>query len=101
MQDERITPSQTPAEKVAVELGALITAGEYSLPNNVWSAPVDVMLTAAHHVARNWGEYGYSLALEDGSFGWSLFRGHHSDGSNFWFVVDRYCNVADLPEMPR
>ena len=90
------TISDTPAARIVAELGELITAGEYSLPNSVRSAPVDVVMTAASHLARNWGEYGYSLALEGGSFGWSLFRGHHSDGSNFWFVVDRYCNVADI-----
>jgi hypothetical protein len=98
MHEDR-TSQMTSAQRIAAELVELVKAGEYTLPSNVRSAPVDVVMTAAHHVSREWGEYGYSLAIEDGSFGWHLFRGHHSDGSDFWFVVDRYCNIADLPEM--
>jgi hypothetical protein len=89
----------TPAQRIAAEITKAVKLDEYTLPANIRSAPVDVVMTAAHHVSRNWGEYGYTLAIESGSFGWSLFRGHHSDGSDFWFVVDRYCNVADIPGM--
>jgi hypothetical protein len=89
----------TPAQQVAAQITEQVKAGEYRLPANLRSAPVDVVMTAAHHLSRNWGEYGYTLAIEGGSFGWHLFRGHHSDGSDFWFVVDRYCNVADIPEI--
>lgn len=89
MHEDRTT-EQTPAQRIAAELSA------EDCRSMQRSVSPDVLMTAAAYVSHNWGGYGYSVALEAGGFGWGLFRGHHSDGSDFWFVVDRYCNVADV-----
>jgi hypothetical protein len=92
MQSDRITEA-TAAQQIAAQISAKDLASRTA----AYTVGVDQIAMAAAHVRHHWGEYGYSLAVESAGFGWTLFRGHHSDGSDFWFVVDRYCNVADLP----
>jgi hypothetical protein len=87
------TDDLTPADRVAAQLSAKDLAQRTS----AYTVDVDVIAMAAAHIRSQWGHYGYSLAVESAGFGWTLFRGHHSDGSDFWFVIDRWCNVADLP----
>jgi hypothetical protein len=85
----------TPAQQIAAQLNAKDLVRRTS----AYTIDVEVMAMAAAHIRHGWGHYGYSLAVESAGFGWTLFRGHHSDGSDFYFVVDRYCNVADLPRV--
>lgn len=56
------------------------------------------MGSAASHLSRNWGDYGYRIGLEHGVAGGGLFLCSASDGSEFRFYVDRYGNVVDIPE---
>jgi hypothetical protein len=89
---DRIT--LTPAQKVAEQL----VAKDLVERTSAYTVDVDVMAMAAAHIREGWGHYGYSFAVESAGFGWTLFRGHSSDGSDFYFVIDRYCNVADLAQ---
>lgn len=85
---------------IATTAAALFGQQPRDVPENGRTAPLDRVITAAAYIARNWGEYGYGLSIEQTTTSWTLFRGHHYDGSNFWFVVDRDCNVADV-DVPR
>jgi hypothetical protein len=93
------TLEPTPAERMADH----ISKAGLPNPNSGWNTvDIDVMSTAAAHVRNGWGEDGYSIAVACGDWNWTLFRGVcRIDGGDFWFVVDRYCNVADIPQEVR
>ena len=59
----------------------------------------DTMATAGRYLAREWGEHGYRLAVEAvDSAGVAVFMATSSDGGRWRFMVDRWGNVADLPD---
>jgi len=56
----------------------------------------DQMSAAAGYLARQWGEYGYTIeGIESPSTRVSLFRIRHSDGSRFTIATDRWGNCRD------
>jgi hypothetical protein len=66
-------------------------------PVNARFVPVDVMLAAAGHVAREWGADGYSVAcIAASTFGGAVFQGRAGDGSTFAFQLDRWGNVLPM-----
>ncbi len=58
------------------------------------------MSAAASHLSRNWGEYGYRLGIVRGGSP-AIFGCRAGDGSEFYFLVDRYGNVEDIPQGDR
>jgi hypothetical protein len=63
--------------------------------------PVDAVREAAGHLAREWGDVGYSIGggeflgvlTEKGCFTYAFECGY-SDGSRWFIVADRYGNCA-------
>jgi len=58
----------------------------------------DAMIAVAAHVEREYG-YGYRIGVASSSWaGHGTFQVRASDGSRFRLFVDRYGNVARVPE---
>lgn len=67
-------------------------------PHALFVSP-DTMATAGRYLAREWGEHGYRLAVEAADYaGTAVFVAASSDGGRWRFMVDRWGNVADLPD---
>jgi hypothetical protein len=57
----------------------------------------DQMSSAAGHLVRNWGDYGYRFeGIETCTYAVSVFRVVCSDGGRFAIVADKWGNVAHL-----
>jgi hypothetical protein len=59
----------------------------------------EALASAARHVQREYGETGYSVAVEAGGFGAVVLRARASDGSEFRVWADRYGNARTLPDI--
>ncbi len=59
----------------------------------------EAVAAAARYITREYGETGYTMALEAGGFGAVVFRGRSSDGGEFRVWADRYGNARTLPEI--
>jgi hypothetical protein len=60
------------------------------------TAPVDAVFGAAGHLARNWGDHGYSIGVDSYVHpGLYVFVARHTDGSEWFIATDRYGNVGD------
>lgn len=60
--------------------------------------PVDAVQSAANHLAREWGDVGYSIGAGEwtswGNGGVYTFECGHSDGSRWFIAADRWGNCA-------
>ncbi len=67
------------------------------------SAPAlnpEAVAAAARYIGREYGETGYTMALEAGGFGAVVFRVRCSvDGGEFRVWADRHGNARTLPEI--
>jgi hypothetical protein len=55
------------------------------------------MSSAAGHLVRNWGDYGYRFeGIETCTFAVSVFRVCRSDGGRFSIVADKWGNTRHL-----
>jgi hypothetical protein len=61
-------------------------------------APVDVTVTAASRIGREWGEYGYTVRCIGPIAGGYGFIGRARDGGEFVILVDHYCNTLPIPD---
>lgn len=93
-----MTPAAIIARAVRETYGSYLESDYANEPNSF--VALEAMSAAASYVRREWGDYGYSLGIVCGQSGAGLFCARHSDGSRFWFVADRYGNVADIPGAP-
>lgn len=57
-------------------------------------ASMDAAFSALSYLSREWGDYGYSVALSGDGSGGAVLNVTHSDGSEFDIRTDRYGNVA-------
>ncbi len=61
------------------------------------SVTADQMSSAAGHLARNWGDYGYRFeGIETRTRAVTVFRVCASDGGRFAIVADKWGNCRDL-----
>ena len=59
--------------------------------------PVSTLAAATGIVSREWGEYGYSLAVHYVGLGSTIFELRAGDGSKRLLRVDRYGNYVVAP----
>ncbi len=59
----------------------------------------EAVASAARYVLREYGDTGYTMAVEAGGFGAVVFRCRASDGSEFRVYGDRYGEARTLPEL--
>ncbi len=64
----------------------------------VTMSSLDAVSAAAAHVSRNWGDDGYRLGLIKRCGTSVIFGARAGDGSEFFFYVDRWGNVTDIPQ---
>jgi hypothetical protein len=61
------------------------------------SVTADQMASAAGHLTRNWGDYGYRFeGIETRTHAVSVFRVACSDGGRFSIVADKRVNCSHL-----
>jgi|HubBroStandDraft_2_1064218.scaffolds.fasta_scaffold241314_3 hypothetical protein len=61
------------------------------------SVTADQMSSAAGHLVRNWGDYGYRFeGIETRTHAVSVFRVVCSDGGRFSIVADKWGNCRHL-----
>ena len=61
-------------------------------------ASTDALSAVAGYVSRGYGDYGYSVGQVANAGGGGIFSVRCSDGSTFYLAVDRWGNVARVPD---
>ncbi len=83
---------ETHAARIAASVDVSTLRDSYEL------VTCDCMGAAAGYVSREYGDYGYRLGIVRAGSAGGIFTVHHSDGSQFYIVSDRYGNVERMPD---
>ena len=68
---------------------------------NYLSITVDQLASVAGYIAREWGDYGYTIeGIESPTHAVSLFHVRHSDGSRFIVAADKWGNCQKAADSP-
>jgi hypothetical protein len=86
--------SLTPAEQVAEQCIGMFGRNDDAR----CTATCDSLFAIAGHISREYGDYGYQIGQVANAGLGGVFSVRHFDGSTFYVAVDRYGNVARIPE---